>query len=84
MKRFNVYRLRANGSLWHVTCVYAGNLADAYLEWGISKERRRDYKVSGLSWECGEDISRDFPPHIQRRIENKGKTVKFNGALYPY
>lgn len=83
MKHFNVYKLRANGCLFHVSCVFSENLADAFLKWGISKERRRDYKVTGLSWECGEDISKDFPNHITRRIENRGTKTKFNGTLYP-
>lgn len=86
MKRFQVYKKKQNGGLMHITSIIANSLQEAI---EIANEKKtsaggRCYYVAGIIKNTGEDISRNFPCHISRRIENKGKRTKFNGSLYKY
>jgi hypothetical protein len=45
------------------------------------KQRNKHY-VTGLRINMSDDM--EFPQHIQRRIDNKGIKVKYEGYLYKY
>lgn len=88
LQRFQVYKRRLNGGpLIHITSMLAANRIEAIKIDSDPKNTGRvghgDYYISGITRFIGEDISSDFPVHIQRRIENKGAKVKYLGCLHP-
>ena len=86
MPRFQVYKITESGRFIHVTSLIADSLKDAIIKSNDPKLNGGDkgFYVTGIPRNTGEDISRNFPYHITRRIENNGKRVKFMGSLYSY
>ena len=85
-KRFNVYKKTKDGTIIHVTSLLANSLKDAYYEINKCKISKGGlaYIVTGITKNINEDISMNFPIHIQERIKNRGFKVKNNGYLYKY
>lgn len=79
LKRFQVYGVRTDGSYWHVTSMMASCLREAL---AINRKTGTctKYRVTGVTLDTGQPYDdRDFPYHIYKRIENKGKRIKNNG-----
>lgn len=84
MNRFQIYKVVSNGRLMPIRSLLATSRQDA-----INQDKKHwygggKYLVTGLIKDIGEDISSDFPPHTQRRINNGGNKIKFKGTLYQY
>ena len=86
MQRYQVYKKINNNRMMHISSLLATSRIEANK---IANDKKTNgdggyYYVSGLVHDIGEDISNNFPPHTQRRINNGGKKVKFKGTLYKY
>ena len=67
----------------HISSLLAPTLIEAIK---IANDKKNNgcggnYYVTGLVCNIGEDISGNFPPHTQRRINNRGNKIKFKGIL---
>lgn len=72
--------------MMHISSLLAPSLIEAMR---IANDKKTNggggnYYVTGLVLDIGEDISSNFPPHTQRRINNGGNKIKFKGTLYQY
>jgi hypothetical protein len=85
MERYQVYKKIRNGRMMHISSLLAPSRIEAMK---IIKDNKNnsggDYYVTGLVHDIGEDVSDNFPPHTQRRINNGGNKIKFKGTLYQY
>lgn len=68
----------------HIRSLLATSRKDAIEQDKVNWYGAGKYLVTGLVKDIGEDISRNFPVHTQRRIENGGNKIKFKGSLYKY
>jgi hypothetical protein len=84
MERYQVYKKRFEGGFMHITSLLAESRigAIAFVKDGKRFGGYGNYYVTGLTLCIGEDISSNFPFHIQRRIKNRGVRVKIKGSLY--
>jgi hypothetical protein len=86
MQRYQVYKKIDNTRMMHISSLLATSRIEANK---IANDKKTnggggDYYVTGLVQDIGEDISNNFPPHTQRRVNNGGNKVKFKGSLYKY
>lgn len=70
--------------LSHITSIKSENLIEARKVFIKREYSDTEYKIFGIDYITGEDISMNFPPHITRRIINKGNKSNFKGTLYKY
>ena len=86
MQRFQVYKKNSLNGLIHINSILAASLGEAIKMANDTKTNGGgdNYYVTGLIRNTNEDISQNFPSHIQRRIINKGNKTKFKSTFYYY